>query len=317
VIKAFTGAAPLIGCTAERNPELFEPNAFVDIIQSQTWCDAKVVVGLSVPREQKCQEIGQGLLSDHIYSLDKFIDVRSKGLPLLLVCTNPWGVGAWKGDWSTKSKTWSKVDPSLHRYKQTRSHQGNFTIAFEDACRHFTDWDFTFIYPEDFFQLRVEGEWTADTAGGRLNRDYKKFFQNTQYLLTIPDYPIAEDGHPHMLFNGQLVVSLHEDEKHKEFQVGFSIFHSDGGDRLTRAWAASKESRTGLNSGFGEGTRDASCLLPELEPGQYIVVPTTFHPNNCAKFTLTLWSSYPAKIKKLLKQGEASALHIDEPDTTL
>jgi len=241
-------------------------------------------------------------VSDHVYPLIKFIDRRMQkggtlGLPLLLVMCNHWGKGkgTWTGRWSEKSSEWDTCDKNQQRFRNVRKHQGLFTISFADACRVFKAWDFTFIYPEDFYRLTIKDRWTAETAGGRLTRTYQNYLKNPCFRLIVPEPPLAEDGEPVTEFSGQLsLAATHSDDA----VVGFEIFYACEGEPLTRADLVAREAKTGIASGYNEAIAEASMLIEALEPGEYHIVPSTFMEGVCCDFTMTLWSSYPARIHR-------------------
>jgi len=241
------------------------------------------------------QDTGNGILAGHEYTLINFIDRRQHGLPLLMVCRNPWGKGEYKGAWSDFDKRkWTPENRRLTGYSPDDSEDGVFCIPFSEAVKCYTQWDFSFLYPEHFYRSSLQGEWTRRNSGGCGNSGMKQFLKNPQYLLSVPEPPSG------MRCYGQ-VVCTQEDHRWlddgKEFlYIGFNLFRSNG-SRVAQPW------KPGVKTDFSSGTysnkRTASCLINELPPGDYVIIPSTFDPGECSKFSLSIWMSYPCMLKYL------------------
>jgi len=85
-----------------------------------------------------------------------------------------------------------------------------------------------------------------------------------------------------------------------EYAIGFQVYKTqDANQRLTRA---TKEDQV-LKSGSYEFEREVS-LESVMQPGQYIIVPSTFEPNSSAKFVLILYSQKEITLSYIKPTGE-------------
>jgi len=287
-VRDLTGASPYTveaGITDEDLRQRF---------QSAKDSGVRVMVGIA----RNAAPVG-GILSAHAYSILKIIDRRDKGLPVLCLCRNPWGhEGEWQGPWSDGSSEWTDATREITGYDDKNGEaDGVFCIPFDECRRVFTEWDVSFLYPHSFFRIALQGEWARGSAGGCGNTGEADLLSNPQFLLEVPLPPRAD-----MACFGQLVLSQ-EDVRYTQSNnsmnhIGFHIYHSphDGG-RVT------VDNSYGLVTDWGAAsypnTRSATAILKHLPPGKYVVIPTTFHPNEFGPFFFSAWLNYAVTLKPL------------------
>ena len=124
-------------------------------------------------------ELGQGLLSNHAYSI---IDMRQVNPHQLLRIRNPWGQGEWQGDWSDGWDGWT--DTLKKQLDYVDEDDGTFWMSSKDFAAHFTDVYLCDIIPNRWNRIKIRGEWKGETAGGCMNnRD--TWGNNPQFKLSV------------------------------------------------------------------------------------------------------------------------------------
>jgi len=152
-----------------------------------------------------------------------------------------------------------------------------------------TRWRYSVLLPSDFFRIKLEGEWSEDTAGGGTRPP--KMVKNPQYLLKVPEPPAAE-----MQCYGKLSLEQ-EDLRFKEkgadlsqeHWIGIRVYKTEDGQRISEERF---QSAATLSSGAHQQARMISCSFENLEPGEYVVVPQTKKAGKLGKFILGAWASY-------------------------
>ncbi|KAM4541635.1 calpain-1 catalytic subunit-like [Odontesthes bonariensis] len=241
-----------------------------------------------------------GLVQGHSYTVTGFSQVTSQGKPVCLVrLWNPWGKGEWNGDWSDRSSLWQTVSHEEREKCNSVNDDGEFWITLEDLCKFYTDFDICGLHP-DFLDVKssshwkmctYEGRWVAGTtAGGSLNnRD--SFWTNPQYRIKI-----TSDSSNTKTKNILVTLMQKPDKRNrrlvKNLHIGFSIFkltkqHKEQNGKFPASFfkfqAPVALTKTYLNA------REVMELL-FLKPGEYLIVPSTFNPNETASFILTIHS---------------------------
>merc|ERR1712151_1269592 len=79
-----------------------------------------------------------GLVTGHAYSLlaARLIESNGKVLKLLKI-RNPHGESEWTGNWSDKSKSWSKYPDVKKELRHTIKDDGSFWMSLHDFLKHF------------------------------------------------------------------------------------------------------------------------------------------------------------------------------------
>jgi len=240
--------------------------------------------------------IENGLCVNHAYAILNIV----KDAPVAEDCSlvelrNPWGRDKWKGDWSAESKRWTgKKGEELQQKlnydpKDTRGRIWMDLKAFLNNFNH--------IYYAPFFHSAITSNtiasaWTKANSGGCGNAGAVEWAKNPQYKFTKAT---AKN-------EGVLYVYLYQDDllwrdpklatymKNRFHAIGIQIWKTKDGKRLSGPLA---DCQTGLTSGYGS-KREQMVNLARLEPGDYVVVPTTFKQGLYTGFKIGIFSHDPS-----------------------
>uniref|UniRef100_I3JNG1 Calpain catalytic domain-containing protein n=1 Tax=Oreochromis niloticus TaxID=8128 RepID=I3JNG1_ORENI len=244
------------------------------------------------PRETSGNEIlPNGLVAGHAYTVTGVKEVKictgnRKKNQIILKINNK--------NKNMKSPLWQTVSPEDREMCLSVADDGEFWITFEDFCKFYTDIDICGLSPDflnesDSSQWKTsvyDGRWVAGTtAGGCLNyRD--SFWTNPQCRFKICGGYSEKDGDKNIMVslmqkpekrNRHLVQNLH---------IGFFIFEykTQRGkftEEFFKSQAPVAQTKTYLNA------REVMEFFM-LKHGEYLIVPSTFNPNETASFILTI-----------------------------
>ncbi|XP_053700614.1 calpain-8-like [Synchiropus splendidus] len=240
-----------------------------------------------------------GVVLCHAYTVTGVKQVVSCGKPVRLVrLWNPWGRVEWNGDWSDRSPLWKTVSPEVQELCLKVAEDGEFWMTLEDFCKSFIDLDICGLCP-DFLDAdsdshwktsSYDGRWVAGTtAGGCLNyRD--TFWTNPQFRITVEGS--EEDVSKNML----VYLMQRPDKRHrrlvKPLHIGFCIYavaeeYRNTSGKFPQSFFKS-HAPVVQTSPYMNG-REVMKFF-RLRPGDYLIVPTTYNPNETASFLLTIYS---------------------------
>ncbi|XP_071327401.1 calpain-1 catalytic subunit-like [Trachinotus anak] len=262
--------------------------------------------------------IPNGLVQGHAYTVTGIKQMMSLGKLVNLVrLWNPWGKGEWKGDWSDRSSLWQTVSAQDRETCLSVDDDGEFWMTMEDFCKFYTDLDICCMSPDfldgnsssNWKTYTYEGRWVAGTTAGGCMNHKDSFWTNPQYRVKIDGQYSEKDGGKNMLVslmqkpdkrNRRLIQTLH---------IGFSVFEVNIEYKTQKGkFPASffsthspvAQTKTYMNA------RDVMVFL-KLKPAEYLIVPSTFSPNETASFILMIHS------KAETHGYENSGLHNQEP----
>ncbi|TNN06406.1 Calpain isoform 2 [Schistosoma japonicum] len=267
-------------------------------IYTKTCC----ILGADIGGEKNKKREELGLVGSHAYSLTGFGKVKYKGNEMHLVrLRNPWGQHEWKGAWSDNSPEWKDVrssDKKELNYKQRED--GEFWMSYEDFVKYFSLLEVCHLglasldYKDDidkkrrFEEIGFVGKWVANVnAGGSINY-YESFCMNPQYVFTVGTDPISKDN------KTTIIVGIMQE--HRRFlyggdylPIGFELFEVSNSQK-SRLTSADLSCRKPLLSTDYIPRREVT-LEARVFPGTFIIVPTTYNPNEEAEFLLRVFSS--------------------------
>ncbi|KAL5967982.1 Calpain-B [Taenia solium] len=248
-----------------------------------------------------------GLIKGHAYSITDVRTIRetSGDQKQMVRLRNPWGnEREWVGPWSDKSKEWSRISPEERmKIGLTFDNDGEFWMAFKDFKYYFSRLEMCHLSP-DFDHMentakdappkrkwemtRHEGEWLRNsTAGGCLN-NRNTFYMNPQIRVSVVDADEADDDP-----TGTIVVGLMQKGMREKRQSPFSIGYFPAGAPANALLTREFFLRTPMSArSIFANTREV-CGRHKLMPGDYVIVPSTFMPNEEAKFLLRIFSERP------------------------
>ncbi|XP_029586708.1 calpain-1 catalytic subunit isoform X2 [Salmo trutta] len=266
----------------------------------------KSLMGCNTPQgETSANTVApNGLVRGHAYTITGVLQIMSQGRPVNLIrLFNPWGYGEWKGDWSDKSSMWKTVSPADRKMYLSVEEDGEFWMTMENFCQHFSDVTICCLCP-DFLDGNSEGHWTPSfhdgrwvagtTAGGCLQfRD--SFWTNPQYRVKIEGFDM--DFSETQGDNNMLVSLMQKPDKRnrrlvKSVHMGIIIFEVPAQFKGQRGKFPASFFKTNAPVAQTKNFLNARTvmLLCRLKPGEYLIVPSSFKPNETASFILSILS---------------------------
>uniref|UniRef100_A0A665TUX3 Calpain-1 catalytic subunit-like n=1 Tax=Echeneis naucrates TaxID=173247 RepID=A0A665TUX3_ECHNA len=265
--------------------------------------NAKSLMGCGTPQGPTPENtvLPNGLVQGHAYTVTGVKEIVSSGQLVSLVrLWNPWGKGEWNGDWSDGSPLWHTVSKQERQVSLVVSHDGEFWLTLQDFCKFFSDLDICCLCP-DFLDGNstchwttsyYEGRWVAGTTAGGCMNNPGSFWTNPQYRVTI-DKLLTQCSETQS--DSNMLVSLMQkpDKRNRRLvqnlHIGFTPIpaHSGRGGGFPASFFNKNipvaQTQTYVNA------REVMELL-RLQPGEYLIVPSTFNPNETASFILTILS---------------------------
>ncbi|KAL4237591.1 hypothetical protein ACF0H5_002305 [Mactra antiquata] len=256
--------------------------------------------------------LDNGLVMGHAYSVTsvKLVEIQtptvSGKIPLVRV-RNPWGnESEWKGAWSDSSAEWRYIpDDEKQNLGLTFDDDGEFWMSFQDWQNNFQKLEICNLGPDSLDEeeaaqgkIRWEataevGEWIPRVNAGGCRNFLDTFGSNPQYRVTLVDPDDDEDDLCTML------VGLLQKDRRKKRKEGL--------DMLTIGYVIYKMKEDGS---YGSGPLDTRffkynasvakspsfinmrevCGRHKLSPGTYVIIPSTFEPNQSGEFLLRIFT---------------------------
>ncbi|XP_076473056.1 calpain-B-like [Babylonia areolata] len=249
-----------------------------------------------------------GLVPGHAYTVTDVTKIRHEmGEEKLVRLRNPWGDATeWRGSWSDDDVNWQWVDEATKEKIQGESRDdGEFWMSFRDFCRHFQEITVCLLGPDfdgDGVQdaaghmETAQGQWEVGVSAGGSRNDLEKFATNPQFVLTLheaDDFNIDTDD-AESEGKCAIVISLMQHLQQtlrthtpKSLQIGFAIYKTETPDARLPARHFRYTRDSGKNGNY-INFREVSGRF-ELDPGAYVVIPSTFHPDSPASFMLRVF----------------------------
>ncbi|KFW10700.1 Calpain-14, partial [Eurypyga helias] len=299
----FTGGVNIRIKLAEAPPDLWDILTRATYSRSLMGCQTHLgnesfIFSVSLTCIQATKVLKNGLVAGHAYTVTGIRKVTCQYGPENLVrLRNPWGKIEWKGDWSDSSCKWELLSPKEKILLRKKKEDGEFWMSLRDFKIHFVDLMICKLTPdlmsqEDgkkwMYSLK-SGRWVkGSTAGGSLGFCNGTFWMNPQYWLNV--LPVEDSKKS--LSSCNVVISLMQkhSSKHRNCAphlfIGFSLY---------------KESNRKLPPAFfthHQPVNKHQCFLDErevthdfhLEPGVYVIVPSTLEPQQESEFILRVFS---------------------------
>ena len=248
-------------------------------------CFGTLLQGVSCNSDSE-KPMPNGLVAGHAYGIQQVRQTSQN--EVLVQLRNPWGQGEWKGAWCDSDPRWT---PEMMREMgHTSANDGMFWMRIEDFAKEFDSITFADLVPDYFAVLRAESAWNRHTAGGGPN--YPGWKNNPQLLMRVYE-------------TSQITISLNQPDTRMMFKtgeldkddfnelydtgsgyndcIGFAVFR--GGERKVGYYK-----RDIIANAEHQSVRTVSLCIPECQPGDYIIVPSTFSPKEM-KFRMRIWAS--------------------------
>ncbi|XP_059838205.1 calpain-9 [Hypanus sabinus] len=263
-----------------------------------------------------------GLIKGHAYSITGVDQVNSRGRPVQLIrVRNPWGQVEWNGPWSDDSPEWKSVDAAdYRRLNMISKDDGEFWMGFDDFKRYYSKVEVCNLTPDSLSSntrnkwevVTFQGIWTKGCTAGGCRNFLDTFWTNPQYKIKLlEEDEEQEDGKNECT----MVVALMQKNRRKLrkegmtlLTIGFAIYQAESGvDHLPKEFfrfhASQAKSKTYIN------LREI-CERFKLPPGEYVIIPTTFQPNEEADFLIRIFTE---KVAKSIELGDKVGADLPEP----
>uniref|UniRef100_A0A1I8HCW1 Calpain catalytic domain-containing protein n=2 Tax=Macrostomum lignano TaxID=282301 RepID=A0A1I8HCW1_9PLAT len=266
------------------------------------------------------------LITGHAYSITDVQNVTmlDGSRQCLVRLRNPWGNEyEWAGDWGDHSPTWDRVGPAeKQRLGVEVGDDGEFWMAYEDFAREFTRLEVCRLSPEAMYddsgasvdprkrkrhwEMSLEtGEWVANISAGGCRNFIASFHTNPQFRVEIPapdDHQAAAQGETKL---GTIIVGLMQKGVRREAggghfkSIGYCIYSltSREAESGTLDQLFFRTHRFVAKSIFAD-LREV-CSRHRLPPGYYVIIPSTFAPNEEAQFILRIFSEKPNRAETM------------------
>ncbi|KAM4642609.1 LOW QUALITY PROTEIN: calpain-1 catalytic subunit-like [Discoglossus pictus] len=233
-----------------------------------------------------------GLVLGHAYSVIGARKVRSHSSEVsILRLRNPWGFTEYKGAWSDRSLEWASVSGNECKLNLQKE-DGEFWMLCQDFCCIFSNLVLCRLTLDSpcWNVTHLSGRWQSGVnAGG--GRRLKSFFMNPQFRLSVSADcssgagPISEEEEEESeqeAGSQQVLVQLLQMHK---LHIACHLYRVPeqlvSHPRLDRGFFTS--SRPVGDSGDPQNTRGVTVRVT-LPPGEYIIVPSTYNPNEEGEF---------------------------------
>ncbi|XP_030387750.1 calpain-A isoform X3 [Scaptodrosophila lebanonensis] len=257
-------------------------------------------------------ETPQGLIRGHAYSITKvcLIDIvtpnRQGKIPMIRL-RNPWGNEAeWNGPWSDSSPEWRYIpEDQKAEIGLTFDRDGEFWMSFQDFLNHFERVEICNLSPDSLTEDQqqsgkrkwemsmYEGEWTPGVTAGGCRNFLDTFWHNPQYIITLVD-PDEEDEEGLCTVIVALMQKNRRSKRNMGMEcltIGFAIYSLSERDLDNRPQGIQffKYKQSVGRSPHFINTREV-CSRFKLPPGHYLIVPSTFDPNEEGEFLIRVFS---------------------------
>uniref|UniRef100_A0A0N5CEA4 Calpain catalytic domain-containing protein n=1 Tax=Strongyloides papillosus TaxID=174720 RepID=A0A0N5CEA4_STREA len=251
-----------------------------------------------------------GLIKGHAYSITACRMVNGPGgQTCILRIRNPWGnESEWNGAWSDGSSEWDYVGESQRREMGLKFEtDGEFWMSFDDFMRNFEKMEICNLGPDVMDEIANmtgvntstpkwspivhEGQWIANETAGGCRNYLRTFANNPQYRIQLTDSDPNDDDDLCTVIVA-VMQKYRRELRHKgldNLAIGFAIYdagHIDG--RLSQNFFASNKSCARSPSFINLREMTARFRVP---PGNYVIVPSTFEPNEEASFMLRVFTN--------------------------
>ncbi|OWF56833.1 calpain-A-like isoform X3 [Mizuhopecten yessoensis] len=241
-----------------------------------------------------------GLCAGHAYSITDLREIllmsEDGEMPITLVrVRNPWGSRVeWNGAWGDTSREWNSI-PEQDREKMglVFRDDGEFWMEFGDFKHNFDSLDICNLTPDSPIEMpkqwhtaEYQGSWQHGfNAGGRPSQQ-DTHWTNPQYRVTLSD--MDEDGDNVCSFIIQMMQKDRRKMKQKgkkNLYIGFVIYQLHKEEEMPIPKEFFETNRQVESSGHFIDSRQIITRMT-MSPGEYVVVPCTYDPNELGSFFL-------------------------------
>lgn len=254
-------------------------------------------------------ETREGLIKGHAYSITKatMVDIstpNTSGKIPLLRLRNPWGNETeWNGAWSDKSPEWRYIpETAKAKLGLNFDNDGEFWMSNRDFVQYFDRIEICNLSPDSlnssgskkkWSMKTFEGEWTAGISAGGCRNYLDSFHRNPQYVMTLLE-PDGDDRDGNCTAVVALMQKNRRSRKNKGIDcltIGFAIYRVTDRDLIQKPLKMNffKYNASVARSPAFINLREVSCRF-KLPPGHYLIVPSTFEPNEEGEFLIRVFT---------------------------
>eukprot|EP01114_Cavostelium_apophysatum_P007275 TRINITY_DN1929_c0_g1_i1.p1 TRINITY_DN1929_c0_g1~~TRINITY_DN1929_c0_g1_i1.p1 ORF type:complete len:718 (-),score=206.71 TRINITY_DN1929_c0_g1_i1:60-2213(-) len=224
---------------------------------------------------------GMGILGNHAYGILDVKQPNSTKVNLMSI-RNPWGRLEWNGRYADNASDWT---PSLMKeLNVTFSDDGAFWMCLEDFVKQYNQMIVLRLLTDDIgkqWQKKTfQGEFRGKSAGGSTN--HPTWRNNPQYGLIVKEP------------NTRVFIALNQPDQRMNWTLEYAApigLHlvKTSNCQAVKTSLSSEEIVAKVNY---LPARDTS-ISATLQPGEYILFPSTFNPGQEVSYWLTVYSEEP------------------------
>ncbi|XP_058472244.1 calpain-1 catalytic subunit-like [Solea solea] len=246
-----------------------------------------------------------GLVQGHAYTVTGLKQLTSGGKLVHLVrLWNPWGKGEWNGDWSDKSSLWLTVNAQDRHMCHSVRDDGEFWMTLQEVCQFYSDLSICCLTPNfldgnsscHWTASVLEGRWVSGITAGGCPQNKESFWTNPQYRVRIDGQHSERDGEKNTLLS--LMQKPDKQNRHlvQNLHIGLSVFEVPEQYRTHRGKFPATFFSTHTPAAQTKTYLNARQVMESLalKPGDYLIVPSTYRPNETSSFILTIHSKTDA-----------------------
>lgn len=264
---------------------------------------AVVTAGISQEMDRK-----MGLIGKHAYTLTAVatvVPMNTRSQVPLLRLRNPWGKydGEWKGaygDYGPGASAWDNISSETkEKLNLEFKADGEFWMTLYDFYKYFDSLEISNLTPD--FDLdgdgdnldmvtNIHGEWLGPTAAGGSLPDK---FNNQKFQFTVPDTKVESDGKvPFVL---QMMEHRNNRNDPNRLYVRADLYKVDKHYDRTKPCLVLEE----ITNYTTYMQAISLTYRYRLEPGEYLILPTTLKSFQQGEFMLRLFSTVAIDAKQI------------------
>lgn len=214
----------------------------------------------------------------------------------------------WNGQWSDRSPQWRYIpDHVKQQIGLTFEHDGEFWISYSDFLHNFDNLYICDLSPDSSdnnqkvssrtkrqWNMSVfEGEWIPKITAGGCTNHMNTFHLNPQYIMKLD---VPDDGNK----NDKCTVIISLMQKYRRMKrslgldflkIGFEVYRIREADLIQKPMKKDFFKKNPSVAGTPEFINTRSVFGRfELYPGHYLIVPSTFEPNEAGEFLIRVFS---------------------------
>uniref|UniRef100_A0A671RP42 Calpain 12 n=1 Tax=Sinocyclocheilus anshuiensis TaxID=1608454 RepID=A0A671RP42_9TELE len=253
-------------------------------------------------------------IKGHAYAITDTDKVQKASEEVLLLrLRNPWGFVEYCGPWSDKCQDWDFIDNAQKaRLELAKVEDGEFWIGIEDFCRLFNTVEMCSVNPDSmsgeasddtatpsWTLSSHQGTWVPMCSAGGSRRYPRSFWKNPQFQMILSEKDKQGEKKKCTVLVELLQKYRRQKDKVHFLYIAFHIYKlQDEPGSLDQQFFSNN--RPVARSGKYRSIR---CVWRKvyLEPGSYVIVASTYRPNQQGEFFLRMVMSKPVLPEDLFR----------------